>query len=571
MALRLRRLIAFSFILLGSSIQSTAAILLSATGEQGEWTSLLPPLIAILLALVFREVITSLIAGVLCGTLLISYAATDSQRPILDAFLNLPEYLLDSLVDADHMAIVLFSLFVGGVVNLISKNGGMMALIKSISKRARDPKSGQLATYFLGIGIFFDDYANTLIVGNSMRPITDRLRISREKLAYIVDSTAAPIAAIAFVTTWIGAELGFIEDGIKGISAIDPSVKLSAYPIFIDSLKYSFYPILTLLFILMLILRQRDYGPMLKAEKRARNTNVSKDKVGAGEIDAVEESKERWFNAVIPIAVLILGTIAGMIYTGMQAYSWDSSLGFFKNLSGVIGEANSYTALLWSSFFAIMVGVILTVSQKIKPLHETIDLVFDGFKTMLPSMGILVLAWTLATITKELHTAEFIGHQLLGNIDPHLFPSLTFVMAALIAFSTGSSWGTMAILYPLVLTACWKLSLSWGLDQDTIMALFANTVACVLAGSVLGDHCSPISDTTVLSSLASDCNHIEHVRTQLPYALTVGSISILLGTLLSSYGVPVIICYILALLLLYFTISFLGKKVETNEMKPLNG
>jgi Na+/H+ antiporter NhaC len=535
------------------------------TSNSASWTSILPPLIAIGLALIFREVITSLIAGVLCGTILIAYNS-DSSQPLFTAFVELPEHFKTALTDDGHMSVVLFSLFVGGIVSLISKNGGMMAIVKAISKRARDAKTGQLATYFLGVAIFFDDYANTLIVGNTMRPITDRLKISREKLAYIVDSTAAPVAAIAFVTTWIGAELGYIQNGLDSIQSFDASNGLSAYSVFISSLKYSFYPILTLLFILVLILRKRDYGPMLKAEKKARLSSEEHEDLNVGDIDKVPDKQERWYNAVIPIAVLIFGTVAAMIYTGLLDYQWSSSNGFFKNLSGVIGKADSYAALLWSSFAAIVVGVLLTVTQKIKKLTESVELVFDGIKSMIPSIGILTLAWALAAITKELNTADFISQQLLGDMDPRLLPALTFMLAAIIAFSTGTSWGTMAILYPLVLTSCWKLSLDAGLDHDTILALFSNTVACVLAGSVFGDHCSPISDTTILSSLASDCNHIQHVRTQLPYALTVGSVAILIGTLLSAYGVPVIICYAIALLLLYFAISFFGKKVEISEM-----
>lgn len=557
----LKRLLLTLFILLATTVPAFCKVVGDLDAIQPHWTSLLPPLVAIALALIFREVITALVAGILTGAFLIGGHVS---WPWYSSFLRLPEYFKKALLDDGHMSVVLFSLFVGGVVSLVSKNGGMMAIVKSISKRAKDARSGQLATYFLGIAIFFDDYANTLIVGNTMRPITDRLRISREKLAYIVDSTAAPIAAIAFVTTWIGAELGYIEDGINSIKQISENVKLSAYPVFLQSLKYSFYPILTLIFILMLVLRRRDFGPMHKAETAARFTNVSKEEAEVAEIDEIPDEKERGFNAIIPIAVLILGTIAGMVYTGSLSYTWVDTDSWIKNISGMIGEADSYASLLWSSFFAIVVGVILTVSQKIKNLTESVEIVFDGFKTMLTAIGILTLAWALANITKELHTADYITQQLLGNMDPRLLPALTFVMAAIIAFSTGTSWGTMAILYPLVLTACWKLCLAWELPLDTTMALFANTVSCVLAGSVLGDHCSPISDTTILSSLASDCNHIEHVRTQLPYAITVGLVALLLGTLLSSYGVPVIICYSGALILLYLTISFLGKKVEIN-------
>jgi Na+/H+ antiporter NhaC len=468
-------------------------------------------------------------------------------------------YILESLNDPAHLSIIVFSMMIGAMVALISSNGGMKGVVNILARYARSPRSGQFVTWLLGMAVFFDDYANTLVVGNTMRPVTDRLNISREKLSYIVDSTAAPIAAIAFVTTWIGAELSYIQDGINVIG-----LKESAYDIFLNSLQFSFYPVLALLFILILVKSNRDFGPMLQAERNARKNIYPGSHPNAVEesIDSTE-GKERWYNAVIPVVVIVAGTITGLVSTGLQNVSWDDSMGFFKNLSLVIGNADSYKALLWSSLAGVIIAVILTLSQKLLTLKGSVNSLVEGFKTMLTAVIILVLAWSIALITKYMHTADFVAGILVSiNMAPFVLPSIVFMLAAFVAFSTGSSWGTMAILYPLVLPSSWLISQQYGLDHEQSMNIFYNVVSTVLAGSVLGDHCSPISDTTILSSLACSCNHIEHVRTQLPYAMTVGVIAILFGTLPAAYGVPTYILFPLCLVVLYLIVRFFGKKTE---------
>jgi Na+/H+ antiporter NhaC len=450
-------------------------------------------------------------------------------------------------------------MMIGAMVTLISHNGGMRGVVNILARYAKSPRSGQFVTWMLGMAIFFDDYANTLVVGNTMRPVTDRLNISREKLSYIVDSTAAPVAAIAFVTTWIGAELSYIQDGISVIGLNE-----SAYDIFLNSLQFSFYPVLALLFILILVQSNRDFGPMLTAERNARKKiSVTNHPNVVDESLEKTEGKERWYNAAIPVIVIVIGTIAGLISTGLQNVGCDESIGFLKNLSSVIGQADSYKALLWSSLAGVVVAITLTLSQRLLTLKGSMDSLVKGFKTMLTAVLILVLAWSIALITKYMHTADFVSRILITiNMAPYLVPSFTFLLGAFVAFSTGSSWGTMAILYPLVLPSSWLLSQQYGLDYDQSMNIFYNVVSTVLAGSVLGDHCSPISDTTILSSLASSCNHIEHVRTQLPYALTVGVVAVLFGTLPAAYGVPTYILFPLSLLVLYLIVRFFGKKTE---------
>lgn len=530
------------------------------------WLSIIPPLIAILMALSFKEVFSALFIGLFSGTLIIfSYQEASIFSAFFKAIFAISDtYILQSLADSGHISIILFSMLIGAMVNLITKNGGMQGVVNKLSKFANSPRSGQFVTWFLGVLIFFDDYANTLVVGNTMRPVADRLKISREKLAYIVDSTAAPVASIAMITTWIGIELSYIQS-----ATVQINIDESAYSIFLHSLPTRFYPFFTLFFILMLILLKKDFGPMLKAEKKCRQQQIIANETNntTPEIDEISIDKDiptRWYNAGIPVFIVIFGTFAGLVYTGWDATVWnDTSIAFSKKLSHIIGASDSYLALLWSSLSAVLAAVALSLGQRILTLSKTIDALVSGFKTMLTAILILVLAWALADITKDMHTADFISNTLIAtNVSPFLLPSLTFILSALIAFSTGSSWGTMAILYPLILPASWALCHSAGMNNLESMDIFYITVSAILAGSVLGDHCSPISDTTILSSLASSCNHIEHVRTQLPYALTVGGVAIFAGLLPAAYGISSWILIPLGFILLFIIVKFFGRKHE---------
>jgi len=531
------------------------------------WLSILPPLIAILMALLTKEVFSSLFVGLLFGTtLLFKYSGVGFFVAIFKgAFAIIDTYLMQALLSHEHLSIIIFSMLIGGMVTLISLNGGMMGVVNILSRYAKNRRSGQLITYLMGLLIFFDDYANTLVVGNTMRPVTDKLKVSREKLAYLVDSTSAPIAAIAFITTWIGAELSYIQQGINEVG-----LEMSAYSVFLQSLKYAFYPILTLLFIPLLIWQRRDFGPMLKAEKQAVQKHQADQEINSGrspqimkELEVADNINPRWYNATIPVLIVIFGTFAGLIYTGWNTDVWGNpTLPFTSQLSQTIGDADVFNALIWSSLAGVFAALTLTTTQGILSLKQSIDGLINGFKTMFHAILILSLAWSLALLTEHLHTASFITGLLSAiHISPEFIPALTFVFAALIAFSTGSSWGTMAIIYPLVLPAIWKIGLETGLDSDAILPLFYNAVSCVLAGAVLGDHCSPISDTTILSSLACSCHHIHHVKTQMPYALLVGTVALLLGTIPAAFGLPTLASYLMAIGVLFVFIRFKGKLV----------
>ncbi len=532
------------------------------------WMSIIPPLIAILLALVLREVITSLFIGIFSGALIMGLYG-DGLSSILPSFLSVVDtYIIKAISDSSHISVILFSMTIAAVVSVISRNGGMRGVVNRLAPYAHDSRSGQLVIWLMGILIFFDDYANTLVVGNTMRPVADRLKISREKLAYIVDSTAAPVAAIAFITTWIGAELGYIASGLEEISQISET----PYSIFLNSLAYSFYPILTLIFILMLIYKQRDFGSMYTVEKNAREHGVIHVALedapdnSLSEFDVKEGVKPKAYNAIVPILVIVLGAIAGMLYTGYSENVWaDTELGFFRKLSSTIGAADSFVALLWSSVSGLFVAIGMSMSQRILNLEESINTSLEGYKTMLPAMFILILAWSLAYVTEDLHTASYLKGLWSSSLSPVFIPAVVFILSALVSFSTGSSWGTMAILYPLMLPASYQIAIESGMSPDDALLIFYNVVSVILAGSVFGDHCSPISDTTILSSLASSCNHIDHVRTQLPYALTVGIVSILFGSIPSAMGVSSWILFPVSIAILYAIIHFVGKPTRGNS------
>ena len=521
------------------------------------WVSILPPLIAITLALILREVITSLFVGILFGLLLVKGFSLAGFTHALLRFVD--TYLLDVLSSRSHLSIIIFSLLIGGMVSLITNNGGMTGLVGYLKTWARSARRTQLVTWFTGLAIFFDDYANTLVVGNTMRPLSDRFRISREKLAYLVDSTAAPIAAVAFITTWIGAQLDYIQ----GASSSLP-IQQSAYAIFFHSLSYAFYPVFALVFILLLIGFNRDFGPMHRAESRARVTEPSTTEP-EGQQDAENgNARGHALDALVPLITLVLTAFGALLYTGYEAAVWqDSSNSWLVKMAETIGRANAYNALLWASMVALITALALTLIRRNLTLSSAMEQVTEGFKSMLGALTILVLAWSLAQVTDALNTSGFLAALFTGNIPPTLFPGIVFILAAVVSFSTGSSWGTMAILYPLVLPVTYEASAAAGLEHEAIMPLFYHVVSVVLAGSVMGDHCSPLSDTTILSSLATKCNHIQHVRTQLPYSLVVGIVSLTVGHFLTAAGwLPPLLAFPLGIAVLAILVRYvLGRPV----------
>ncbi|MGB3633451.1 MAG: Na+/H+ antiporter NhaC family protein [Rubrobacteraceae bacterium] len=519
--------------------------------------TLLPPLLAITIALISRQVIPSLVLGIYIGAVMI-YGLTPSALwfGLLD---TIEIYIAQAIVppdgDTGHISIILFTLLMGGLIGIVYRNGGAFGIADRISVLASNRRRGQISTSGLGFAIFFSTYANSLVIGNTMRPVTDRLKISREKLAYIVDSTAAPLAAIAVISTWIGFELGLIESSVSGIGFDE-----GAYAIFLNSIPYNFYPIWTLIFVIAVGATGRDYGPMLKAEQRASqegkvlrdnaDVDANADEDG-GELQMKEDAPRRAFNAVIPIGVLV-GTVAvGLYVTGTG-----------ETLRDIIGSAETGKTLLWAGLLGVLAAVILSVGQRILSLKETMDAWYGGLKSVLFVMIILTLAWALGAVAADLKTANYLVSILGDALSPAFLPAILFILAAAVSFAVGTSWGTMAILMPLAVPLVWTVLQNNDMaNPDNYYIMYA-TIGTVLAGSVWGDHCSPISDTTIISSVAAGSDHIDHVRTQIPYALTVGFAALLLGLIPAGFGVSPWITLPIGAVVLVGVLFIFGTKVE---------
>jgi len=504
------------------------------------WLSVIPPLIAIGLALAFKDVIIALFTGVFAGALFLY-----GWNPI-SAFARTGDaFIVPTLADPDRLTIVIFSTLLGGMVGIISKSGGSQGIVERLAPYATNRRRGQLATWLMGLFIFFDDYANTLLVGSMMRPITDKLKISREKLAYIVDSTAAPVASLVPISTWIGFEIGLIAVEFNRLG-----LPYNAYNTFIATIPYRFYPIFALVLGFAIATSRRDFGPMLKAERRAAETG---EVLGKGHIPLAdyaqsalaprEEIPKRALNAFLPILVVIVLTVVGLYRSGVAALAaegqgWASFDGTISWLREVFSAASAYNALLWASMAGVLTAFVLPVAQRILPAKEAMEGMLEGFKAMLLAIVVLILAWSIGEVCTQLHTADYVVGATEKVLSPHLLPALAFVLSAAVAFATGTSWGTMGILFPLVIPIAHGLARQAGLEvgTDPYYTIQLGTISSVLAGSIWGDHCSPISDTTILSSMASGCDHIAHVRTQMPYALGIGALGILVGDIPTAYG-----------------------------------
>jgi Na+/H+ antiporter NhaC len=534
----------------------------------GTWVSLLPPVVAIFLALTTREVILSLFAGIWVGALFITeFHLTAGTALSLST-------LTDSLAESDHIAIIVFSLLLGGMVGVMSRSGGTQGAVDKLGKYARTRTQGQVFSWASALFIFFDDYANTLIRGNALRPMTDRLNISREKLAYIVDSTAAPLAVSAVITTWIGFEITQIQSSLSSLAATTTDVALAAqleagaanaFIIFLDSIPYLFYPILALSFVLMTILMKREFGPMLEAERRAasgrgviREGAMPASDTNLDSMQPIEGKPKRWYNAALPVFSVLVVALYGLYITGSEGLAPAE-----RSLTAIIGNANPFDALLWASFTGSLIAILLSVTQRILTINQAIDSWVGGMQSMLIAIIILILAWGLGGITSQIGTGPYLASLLQDSLPLALLPGIVFFIAAITAFSTGTSWGTMAILFPVVLPLTIAMGAGIGFAGGENYGILLGAISSVMAGAVFGDHCSPISDTTVLSAMSSACDLIDHVRTQLPYAILIAVVALVVGELPAAFEWIHPAWGLLAgLIILYLILKFYGENPE---------
>jgi Na+/H+ antiporter NhaC len=518
------------------------------------WVSVLPAILAIVIALTLRNVIPALLLGLWIGaTALRSFTLEGFGRGLLDSF---QVFVTSAIADFDRASIILFTMMIGGMVGIITRNGGMASIVRTIVSRAKTAVGGQVAVWLMGLMIFFDDYSNTLVVGNTARSLTDHLKVSREKLAYIVDSTAAPVACIALITTWIGYQIGLVAQALESIPELSD---VQAFSVFIHSIPYSFYPILAVTFVLMISASGLDFGPMYKAEVRARNGSVKPETAEAlpsihgDELAPKDNIPLRAVNAFVPIIALIVALLVSLVV-----------LGEGNTVIEILETTSPFQAMMYSSFVGVLVAATMTIGQRILSVHETVDAWYGGLRATLFGMIILVLAWSLSDLTTALNTAQYLVTLLADSLPVALIPGIVFILAAITAFTTGTSWGTMAILMPLIIPLSWAVMGVNGIADPGGMHILYSSVACCLGGAVWGDHCSPISDTTVLSSVASGCDHIEHVRTQLPYALLVGFVGLFLGTIPGGFGFPPWISIVAGIAVLAVVLKTFGRRAEAS-------
>ncbi|HJJ35799.1 MAG TPA: Na+/H+ antiporter NhaC family protein [Methanocorpusculum sp.] len=558
-----------------------------------QWATLIAPILTLLLAFLTKNVIISLFLGVLNGAWTAALLTGNVLQAIVDAFYKTTDAttgFVATVADSWNAGIIMAVLVIGCLIALITRMGGMKGVGLAMTKIAKGPRSAQLSVWLSSWLIFFDDYANALIIGPIMRPVCDKFRISREKLAYIVDSTAAPVAGIFIISTWIGTELVNISQGLEAAGITG----MTAMDVFVQTIPFRFYNILALFFVLALALFLRDYGPMRKAELRARSTgetvnpgsevdpeaatmdtNADDDGVGKEDYAVLKTSKKvhppNVWNALVPILVLIVSAVVLFYTNGASALGevWPSA-------GDAFGAADASIVLFQAGLLACIVAIIMGFAQKIFTLKEGIEVWAHGMKSMMFVCIILVLAWTIGATIKYLGTQYFLIPAIAGTPVPWLIPMLVFVIAALTSFATGTAYGTMAIYLPI----CIPLAFSIALVNPEIfadpLAYVVLVSSAVLTGAIFGDHCSPISDTTIMSSTGAGCSLLDHVSTQIWYALTVAFVTIALyivsGLLLTFLGTGALfpiafICLGIGAIVCVLVILFVGKKIPTWNIK----
>lgn len=512
------------------------------TEAKGTLWSLFPPVIAIGLALITKEVYSSLFVGILSGGIIYAAASGTGFEGTFKSVVQ--DGLITNLSNAYNVGILVFLVVLGIIVVLMNKAGGSRAYGEWAAAHIKGRRGVALSTFFLGVLIFVDDYFNCLTVGSVMRPITDKHNISRSKLAYLIDSTAAPICIIAPISSWAAAVSGTVE-GVNGIS------------LFINTIPYNLYAFLTILMVIFISVSDTDYGPMKIHEDNAKNGDIFTTQNNTYEQDAQPVTERgRVIDLILPVAVLIVFCVVGMIYTG----------GFFSGTDFVTAFANCDAAygLSLGSISALIVIIAYYMFRRVLKFNECMDSIAAGFKQMVPAILILTFAWTLKTMTNHLEAGAFVsGVVQSATALSVLLPVILFVVAIGLAFATGTSWGTFGILIPIV-TSVFDAELANVSQTGEIPSMVIICISACLAGAVCGDHCSPISDTTIMASTGAQCDHVNHVSTQLPYALTVAAVCVV-GYLLSGFvhNVFIVLGFSLALMLaVLFAIRFFVKRKE---------
>lgn len=520
-----------------SNIQTAIAKVRENIKAYAKFWALLPPIIAIVLALITKEVYSSLFVGILAGGLI--YSNFNFEKTVVHVF---KEGFIDSVADSYNIGIIVFLVLLGALVAMMNKTGGSAAFGRWAAKHIKTTLGAQLATIALGVLIFIDDYFNCLTVGSVMRPVTDAKKISREKLSYLIDATAAPVCIIAPISSWAAAVAGFA----KGAGAE------SGMSLFVRAIPFNFYALLTIVMMIFIAVSKFDYGPMKKFEAHARMGKAIEE-IDAKKSDEIREnSKGKVIDLIIPVVFLIIACVIGMIYSG--GFFTEGEEGY-KNFVTAFSNSDASVGLVYGSFITIIFAIIYFLCRRVISFKDCMEAIPEGFKAMVPAILILVCAWTLKTMTDSLGAKIFISQLVEGSAGSFqmFLPAIIFAIAVGLSFATGTSWGTFGILIPIVLSV-----FSGSSGNITIIAISA-----CMAGAVCGDHCSPISDTTIMASAGAECNHINHVSTQLPYALTVAGVSFvsyIIAGFVQNAWIALPIAIVLMLGTLFVLKAVLGKK-----------
>ena len=544
--------------------------------------TLLPPFVAIFLAYITKNVLLSLFVGVFSGTFLLSLSknvilaneisGSSIFNAATESFSSIIHHILGSMADSTNAGIILQIFCIGGVVALVTKMGGINAMAKAIVKYVKGPVSAQVNTWLIGLCIFFDDYANSLTVGPIMRPVTDKFKVSREKLSFILDSTAAPVAGIAIISTWIGLEVSLINDAYQ-VAYQGMDVEVNAFGIFIETIPYRFYNIFMLIFVVLTAVMGREFGPMYAAEVRARKglPSLAATDIGSElepELKPNDNIEHKMSNALIPILTLIIFSFIGFYFSGLSELKDEALLNAqqnplsFETLRATFGAADSSIVLFQSALFATIVAILLGVSRKVITFSQAIDTWLHGWKSMIFTIAMLLLAWSLASIVKELGTPDYLVSLLADNTPKNLLPSIIFLLGSAISFAIGTSYGTMGILMPLAVPLAHAVGANYGLIGAELHEYTVISIACVLTGAIFGNHCSPIADTVILSAMSAKCDITEHVKTQYPYAFVVCGVSVVFGYIPVTFGVHEVLTIALGFVAMVVILKVIGRKVE---------
>lgn len=517
---------------------------------------LIPPVLTVVLAFLTRQVVVSLIAGLFSGALILA------NGNIVDAFTStFSGYVTGAIGDGSHPAILVFTLTIGGMTSLLTATGGLQAVAKKLSKKIKSARAAQIITSILGCLVFFDDYANILIVGPTTRPLADSLNVSREKQTYIVHTTAGVVAGIALMTTWVGFEIGLVTDTFSSLG-----YEVNGFAMIVKNIPYMFYNILAIIIMFVIAITLKDFGPMYEAEKRARLTGkvVADNTAVEGEITDADDMEEgKIIYAILPILTLVVVIFAGIWVSGYHSLEAGTVEFFsFEGLRTCFGEADPFPPIVWAAVLSTFVAAVIAKIGKKMSLADIYQAWAKGFLSLCEAMIILVLSWAIGSMIGELGTANYLINLASGNIPAAVLPAIVFIISCLVSFATGTSWGTMPIMFPIALPVVAAF-----VTDPTESTLVIATIAAILSGSIFGDQTSPISDSSIISAASTGCGLLDHIKTEVPYEIVPAALAVIGYLLIGLLKLPVLLVLALGCAGVIAFVHIFGKSTKEEDLR----